>query len=151
MTNDLIEPMAIPSLPRSRGSGVGDLREAMIAAPATSEVVTLVKEKVTARCSLSPRFVRDIEVHSWLDTAADYLTYALTGWVLKLPNRGELRLPKTWWDGFKIAHFPEWLLSRYPAEYVTYEAEQFVTCDHALPKGMEVTAAVFKIPKEEMG
>lgn len=143
-----MEPMDEPVVPDPSGDGVADVSEAMKHLPANHEVVRLVKEKIEARCVLTPRFVREIRLDKWRDMVTDNLTYMITGWVLKLPKRGTLRLPKTWWDGFKIEHFPEWLLRRYPAEYTTYEAEQFVKFDGQLPKGMEVTTAVFNIPKE---
>ena len=42
--------------------------------------------------------------------------------------------PKTWWDAFKVAYFPQWLVDRYPVDFVTKEDTVTFTAYNLYPK-----------------
>ncbi len=37
---------------------------------------------------------------------------------------GTIEVPATWWQHFKQAHFPKWLLRRFPVRMKTYDADR---------------------------
>lgn len=59
------------------------------------------------------------------------------GWRHRDPIRrptGTLDIPETWWDHFKLEHFPRWMQRRFPIQYrrvVTEESRETVkVCPH---------------------
>jgi len=77
------------------------------------------------------------------DKNYDYITnqlqYKLTTFIPAEDMKHETHVvsvdyPKTWWDAFKLAYFPQWLLNRYPVDFTTKEESVTFTAYNLYPK-----------------
>lgn len=48
---------------------------------------------------------------------ARIVSYFRSEKVVEESHTVSVRTPATWWDAFKAAHFPAWLLARYPVKF----------------------------------
>jgi hypothetical protein len=83
-----------------------------------------------------------LPVNTEIDFHEDRMTWALVGTLRSYLVKGvhqeqrttHLTTPATWWDHFKEAKFPAWLLKRFPVKYTerpfTYESQTRI-CPHA--------------------
>jgi hypothetical protein len=78
----------------------------------------------------------DVRVGDYLASSlADELCLRLTA---KPYGQEDVRIshhevPETWWDAFKLAYFPEWLLLRFPAKFTRLLETKYTyyVCPHA--------------------
>ena len=101
------------------------------------EAMTLILEKVRVALSMhvSPAVLSSSIMEQRLDPISKAIIAHFELWLWSNMIHVERRFedfPKTWWDGFKEAHFPGFLKRRFPVRLrsVCSEAKTFHICPH---------------------
>jgi hypothetical protein len=93
---------------------------------------------MNARLTLPPGVQNNTEIDFHEDRMTRSLVGTLRSYLVKGVHQEQrtthLTTPATWWDHFKEAKFPAWLLKRFPVKYTerpfTYESQTRI-CPHA--------------------
>jgi hypothetical protein len=97
--------------------------------------IVLRKVKFDIRKTVSKQVVSSLSARATSDMLAEQISLQLQG--LMLGNtihreiRGTVRWPRSWWQAFKEAWYPQWLAKRFPVQYS--EAETSTEFIHVCP------------------
>lgn len=91
------------------------------------------------------------EARSYFDNLSAKLILDLQRHVLTEKKESKtFEVPLTWWDGFKIAHFPKWLRKRYPAKVKRIECTlEILYPDLKVSLPEETSVIFFKVQEKE--
>ena len=97
--------------------------------------IILEKVRVALRMHVSSAVLNEMIIEKRLDPISKAVVAHFELWLwsnmIHVERRNEYQ-PKTWWDGFKDAHFPGFLKRRFPVRNrtVCIEAKTFHICPH---------------------
>ncbi len=103
--------------------------------PPTSSLI-LQKLQFADQLSIPKQVLANMTIEQAEDFLTRAITYRIRGYVLgaKVQEVVEerVRVPLTWWDSFKQAYFPAWLLRRFPAQTrgISTVVKHYHMCPH---------------------
>ena len=78
----------------------------------------LEKLKIGLESAISKEFFNEADLELVERAYLDQIVATYRSFVWSEPRETiTKRTPSTWWQAFKLAHFPEWLKVRYPVKY----------------------------------
>ena len=119
--------------------------------PSLVEMITLRTEKFVAQ-QVIPRWILEgLHVESFRVEQLDDLVVRLTKYIAYLEDeKGEVRVPRTWWDHTKLRWFPSWLYRWVsPPQYRVYSARAYFADLPPRPFGSDVQLCVFQEKEHE--